>query len=311
MRKTKWICLIILVCILLLISCDSDNSLSPPSNVPEDSTYNFAYEDSILMNSINSFGTTTIHIGSIDGSGIRSLCDSLLSFDGSWSSNKRKILFIGTLVNSNYTDLGLYQIDLNNRYRIKRIVPQETRVRNASYSPDMKYIAYSVSHAANGIKIRLYNVSTEEIIDVTDWLTQPIYGLSWSPDSKNILIDDGYLINIDSTGMNVLFAFIYGQIFMPVFSPDGSKVAFSGTTAASGWNIYIYDLNTKEKKLLYPQEHSQYIASWSKDGNQIIFDQRPAGIDAHHYLCKVDIDGSNFVQITDTTDNVWNPSWYK
>ena len=306
MKNVKWVLLGIFTCLIFFFSCDDDSNILIPDS--EDTSYNFAYEDSILFNSTRILQTTNVQIGSINGTGIRQLCDSLVSYDASWTSNKRKILFIGTPLYGGYTNWGIYQLDVKD-YKIKRILPQDTLVSCASYSPDLKYIAYGVWKYPSGEKIKLYNTKTGVIKDLTDWINNDINNISWSPDSKNILFGDGYVVNINIPGMTKLFTFT-GQIFMPIWSPDGTKIAFSNANLTGYPNLYIHDLSTGMTKLLYPQDKLQYIASWSKDSQQILFDQRPAG-NSNGYLCKINIDGTNFVQITDGVEYDWNPCWFK
>jgi Tol biopolymer transport system component len=305
MKNETLVLFIIAVCCILLISCDSD-SITPE---PEDTSYNFAYEDSILFNSTRILGNTNIQIGSTNGTGIRHLCDSLVSYDPSWSSNKRKILFVGSPLYGSNTNWGVYLMDVKN-YKIKRIAPRDTLVQYASYSPDLKYIAYCVwDPETHFVRIKLYDTNTGVIKALTDWMSANLNNLSWSPDSKNILVDDGYVINIDNPIFTKLFTFT-GQIFMPIWSPDGTKIAFSNSSQGTYMNIYIHNLTTGATDILYPQEQSQFIASWSKDSQQILFDQHSAG-NTNGYLCKINIDGTNFVQLTDGSEDNWNPCWYK
>ena len=84
MKNAKYVFICILtISILLLVSCvnESGSLIQDPivddsTHIPEDTTYNFAYEDSILFNSTRVLFTTNVQIGSINGTGIRSLCDS-------------------------------------------------------------------------------------------------------------------------------------------------------------------------------------------------------------------------------------------
>jgi len=274
--------------------------------MPEDTSYNVTYEDSILFNSGRSPG---IQIAYIDGSGIRTICDTIVGI-ASWSSNKRKIIIVGSSIND-IQDEGIYIYNLAN-YELLRIIQQERKVQNAVYSPDMNYIAYSVIQDSLGYKLKLFNVSSGEISDLTDWKFQTMDDISWSPNSKDILIDDGYVINIDTKVMEVLFTYSGSNpsIIAPNWSPDGTKVVFSAHTQEGRTNLFIYNLITGETNVIYEIDEFQFVASWSKDGNKIIFDQRPYG-NANSYICKINVDGTNFVRITDGTYFDFRPRWNK
>lgn len=307
---------IFMIFLIPLSSCDSDSTNFPSQYFPiDDNSFNIAYEDSILFNSLRDRISPYVQIGAINGTGIRTLCDTLISYRGSWSPNKRKIIFIGanTPLNGEKTNKGLYQIDLKN-YKIIRLVPQDSLIDFAVYSPDMKLIAYATREPnRREQKIKIYNLTTGIVTDGSDWLNYPIYSLSWSPDSKQVLMDHGFVVDINTKSLSILFSIPNGQILYPAWSPDGTKVSFAGINGQ--WsNIYIHDLTTSQTRLLYGYPGFQYFSSWSKDGQRIIFDQRPASginIITNSYLCKINVDGSNFIQITDSTEDYNAPCWYK
>mgnify|MGYP003507246022 FL=1 len=307
MKNVKWVLISIFTCLMFFFTCDDDsNSLVPDT---EDTSYNFAYEDSILFNSTRVLHTTNVQIGSINGTGVRSLCDSLVSYGGSWSPNKRKIIFVGSPLYSNPKGWGLYQLELKN-YELTRLVPQETKVITASFSPDLKYIAYAVFDESLGKKVKLLNNKDGEIIEVTDWILDDLNVLSWGPDSKRILFDNGFCINIEDHSITRLLSDGLFQIFLPNWSPDGTKVSFCSSNASEP-NLRIYDISTGEIRFLFRQDTLfQFSSSWSKDSKTIFFDQRPFG-DSNSYLCKINIDGSGFVRLTDGSENDWSPHWYK
>lgn len=303
-KLVKLVVFTLVSALLTIIGCNDENPITP-----EDTSYNAPYEDSILFRSERSGG---VLISYIDGSGLRSLCDTLLSFGASWSPNKRKVLFVGASLGDIEKE-NIYIIDLNT-YRVSWIAQNETdNIICATYSPDMKYIAYSVNKYQMGYKIKLINLLNHEITELSEWMQQEISSLSWSPDSKEILFDNGYVINLDTKEIRVLFTFngYTSTILLPNWSPDGSKVAFSGIRPDGKSNIHIYNLKNEETKILYEQDFQQYKASWSRDGEQLIFDQRTPGSNGSSYLCKINIDGSNFVEITQGYFNDFDPCWYK
>jgi Tol biopolymer transport system component len=297
MKTSKIISLILLSALSLIVySCTEENPVAP--GIP---IYESAYEDSIVFNSPG-----RINIAAINGSGVRSLCDSLYSYAPTWSNEKNRVIFIGGNGRNSPNDWSLYEIEMKN-YTVKRLV-SDTRVSSAAYAPNSLLVAYSIYDTTGRQKIKLYSIIAGVSVDVTGWINYTVNTLSWSPDSKNILIDGGYTVSIETGAITKLFDF-NAQIFQPKWSPDGTKIAFS--SHSTQWtNIHIYDINTKEIKILYEQEKLQFCVSWSRDGKQLIFDQRGPG-NATSYICKIDLDGSNFMQITDGTEYYWNPSWYK
>lgn len=296
--------LAVLLILLILSACNKENPVnSDPGTTPEDTTYNSAYEDSILFNSFDSRNFYTIHISSITGTGIRPVTSSLMCYAPSWSPNKRKFLFIGAPIGGN-GELGLYQMNVSN-FNYSQIPITDSKLICAAYSPDMKYIAYAIYNDSSNKKIKLYSLKNEEVKDLTNWINSDLIRLSWSPDSKKILMDNGYVVNIESLEIKILFSH-NNPILMPSWSPDGSKIAFN-----SNGNIFIHNLDTGTTELLHPDNDTQGIASWSKDSKQILFDQCPKDLQGRSYLCKINIDGTNFIKITDETRRSSSPCWYK
>jgi Tol biopolymer transport system component len=302
MNFFKLVCLCSLsILVLLIASCDEENPLTT------DSGYNLPYRDTIIFRTPE----PGITLSYIDGTGARTICDTMVVFDLSWSPNKRKIIFVGKTTTYLSTNQGIYLVDLKD-YLPVRILPKENKVQCATYSPNMQYIAYSVRGDTLGYKIKLLNLLNDQIEDLTDWINRYIYTLSWSPDSKNILMDDGYVVNIDTKELEVLFS--YSPIIQnPNWSPNGNKVAFCGITPDDRTNICIYDLVSRQIKVLHGNDGGQYHTTWSKDGSQLIFDQQiiEYGEPRKTYLCKINVDGTNFVQITDGSHWEFDPCWYK
>jgi len=290
--------------ILLFSSCDNDNSTSPE---PDDTSYNLAYEDSIIFNAQDPSNISTIYISYISGTGTRPLTSNIVSRNPVWSPNKRKILFVGKPVDTD--NWGVYQINVND-YKVNLIPTKDTLCESASYSPDMKYIAYSLYHQSSSSTIKLYNIST----GVTSILIENLPGyfstLSWSPDSKKILLPDGVTINIETRQLDRLFQIAQGMNSL-VWSPDGSKIIFSSHTPASSSNIIIFNLETNEYYPVYPSSESQYCPSWSKDNSRIIFDVYPGLNQGEPYFGMVNINGTNFTRINYTVNSPGDPCWYK
>ena len=84
MNFFKLVCLCSLsILVLLIASCDEENPLTT------DSGYNLPYRDTIIFRTPE----PGITLSYIDGTGARTICDTMVVFDLSWSPNKRKIIF--------------------------------------------------------------------------------------------------------------------------------------------------------------------------------------------------------------------------
>ena len=105
------------------------------------------------------------------------------------------------------------------------------------------------------------------------WL-QP--GISWSPDSRRIVIaakagglDAFHLIDVE-TGDYETISFEMDGLFTAAWSPDGKKMAFVGNQGKSS-DIYVMDIETKEMINLTEDIFSDSEPVWSPDGQFITF----------------------------------------
>lgn len=101
-------------------------------------------------------------------------------------------------------------------------------------------------------------------------------GISWSPDSKRIVIaakagahDALYLINVN-TGKDEKIDFNLDGVFTASWSPDGKQLAFVGNEGGAS-DIYLYDLDSKENTNITADVFSDTEPSWSPDGKMIVF----------------------------------------
>lgn len=65
------------------------------------------------------------------------------------------------------------------------------------------------------------------------------------------------------------------QVLMPTWSPDGKRIAFQGVTPGRHSAIYVISAEGGAPEVLFQEQHNQNRASWSPDGNSIVFGYYP------------------------------------
>ena len=94
---------------------------------------------------------------------------------------------------------------------------------------------------------------------------------------------------------------------LPVFSPDGKKIAFSSNRAGS-FDIWIMDKNGKRLKNLTKNNFLDTKPSCSPDGKQIIFTSTRSG---SLQLWVMNIDGTDPRQLSDGISECQDGSWIR
>ena len=141
--------------------------------------------------------------------------------------------------------------------------------------------------------------------------------VAWSPDDSHIVYvrsydnywDKTYLIlyNILENTHSIIQT--EGNVCSPVFSPDGTQIAYCTTVEAdnNGYeyplynhNIYIMDVNGNNNQLVISNAASP---KWSPQGNKIVYSTN--GKDRSSQISVANADGSHQKQLTSTVSPGW------
>jgi Tol biopolymer transport system component len=237
--------------------------------------------------------------------------------------------------NSLATDIFLINPDGSSRTRITDDVNNPeffagTFDFSPSWSPDGMKLAFVSNRDA---RFQIYSMNADgSIVKKLSDNSMDDMDPAWSPDGSTIAFTQGgfcvtpanlrrrmnadqkedpckpyvYTMNVDgSNRINV------SQVpgFTPVWSPDGSRIAFTSLDLNFNTDIFIMDADGSKKIQLTHTAATEYVSSWSPDGTRLAFvsnqDDPVNQFFGEIYTMK--IDGSDVVRLTNNQLEDYGP----
>jgi Tol biopolymer transport system component/DNA-binding winged helix-turn-helix (wHTH) protein len=189
---------------------------------------------------------------------------------GRWSPDEKKVFFVKP---NDKTVSYLADADGSNEIALSFYSG------NYDWSPDSKKIVYQQNVSVGDPDIFTYTLETGNSENITNLPTAFDAEHSFSPDGKQIVfvsLRDGnaelYLMNVDGSDVRRLTNHPAWDSH-PVFSPDGTTIAFSSDQAAENSDVYMMNVDGSNVRRLTDWPTNEWVepGCWSADGTQIAF----------------------------------------
>lgn len=206
------------------------------------------------------------------------------------TSDGRRVAFLAD-------DGVLYSVDENG---VERDVIASGVTSGGSLSPDGRRYAYAVAVALK--------VAYTSIVELPSGQKHSVgigFNPLFSPDGSKLTVEDDDLVYVydAETGRELFASYCCYNPERPVFSPDGTRAAFSGASVARGddtSDLYVVDLRTGKSSEIGP---GSLIDSWSPDGARIAY-HGPLGVEI------IRVDGTERRRFLDYASHFrFSPDW--
>jgi Tol biopolymer transport system component len=191
-----------------------------------------------------------------------------------------------------------------------RLTDADGGISGGSFSPDGSQIVYSVWPNSGHRAIYIDDVAGGAPRLVTKDVAYP-YHPTLSPDGSEIAYFDGHgdwgnslrVINVDGSDVRELTGPDYGHTDALVWSPDGSRLAFS---LESGGGLFIVGADGSGLRQLASDGSNP---AWSPDGSRISYEQSSDGLCPRglRTLKTVTVDGTDVQELGCAGSGAWNP----
>lgn len=234
---------------------------------------------------------TRIHQGkmglwtmNVDGSEPRSLLDAFPTFDGHWSPDSKKIVYVHDRLEGTDGKLQINTVNADGT-DIKVLIPHKAFEESPRWSPDGSRIAWVSTRDGNQ---EIYTVDAEG--KSLKRLTSEIAAdnnPAWSPDGKHIAFCSSRhgnleILVMDADGSSVRRLTNNAAIdYWPVWSPDGKRIAFTSNRDGN-YEIYVMNADGSNQQNFTNHPAQDNFATFSPDGKRLAFtSNRDGGSDIY------------------------------
>ncbi len=232
------------------------------------------------------------------------------NLDNSLSPDGSKMVFVKVV--ENRAQLFTMNIDGSQERRITNV---DAEFEDPAWSRDGKKIAF-VKRQNGRSRIFVSNIDGSDSRPISPEGMDAIHP-TWSPDSKIILFNNSddlnpphknaaqiYAIDIASGKVKMLIS--DGINTYPVFSPDGTKIAYRKIIGERNSEVFVANADGTNQKNLTNHPAYEGWPAWSGDGKQLAF---AGNRNSNYQIFVMNADGSDVTLAANTNGRATVPRW--
>lgn len=237
--------------------------------------------------------------------------DPALDADGSFSPDDKQILFDST--RSGNFEIFIMNADGSN---VRQLTFTKAGNKHAVFSPDSTQILFTTDRENETADVYIMNADGSNPTKVVGWdKSEETAGPgSWSPDGTKIAFfsdrngghDDVYVMSAETVRPKLILSDSENDLRVPVYSPDGKKIAFSRELDDKSGELRILDLQNGASTLVKKTELSWSVPKWSPDGDRIAFQDK---VDGNSDIFSIKPDGTDLLRLTTDVEADTQPAW--
>jgi Tol biopolymer transport system component len=191
----------------------------------------------------------------------------------------------------------------------------------------LAFASFASEEAYTTTSLNTLDIDTLLVNTIFTWKGQ-IFGLDWSPDGDQLVFSASlegyppsiYIINFDGSDMFQVTNVSpedpksIGTDYSPVWSPDGTQIAFSSNKSLGANTVEYYDLSilsidleTRDLVQLTFDPGIENSPEWSPDGKYLAYSSKTE--DGKAALCIIDLDNLISKKLLESDNFFGTPSW--
>ncbi len=232
--------------------------------------------------------------------------------DPTFSPDGKEMIYISVVAGKEQ----LFRVSLDGKNAVQ-LTRDNADHEDPAWSPDGKHVAFVFIH--EGLEqIHLMDPDGGNVAPLTPKESKTIHP-SWSPDSRRVIYctDDDLappkknnadILSIDIATRQITKLITGGVNTYPVWSPDGSKLAFRRMVGERDSEVFVANGDGSDPKNLTNDPAFDGWPDWSPDGKLIAFGSNRRG---NFEIYVMNADGSDVRKAANTEGRATAPRWSK